>query len=330
MSTCCIITVGGKLFVCTSNGVDESHVNIPAPNAPSFIAMDRETGGVLWTDNSPGVNILHGQWASPTYGVFGGQPQIIFPGGDGWLYSFDPAGDGQGNSQLLWKFDMNPKEALYSVRGRSTRNHMIGFACSYDGLLYFAVGEDPEHGEGNGHLWCIDPAHKMDGSDVSAELAVDAAGNQLPQRRLQAVDVDAGERAIPNPDSAVIWHHTGGDINGNGELEYEEEMHRTLGTPAIKDDLLYVVDFSGIVHCIDAKTGQPWWSYDMFSQSWGSALVVDDKIYVGNEEGGVPCIRAFTRRRRRDAEWLAAGRKQHVEFGLRHADRRQQRLVHDE
>lgn len=287
MSTCCIVTMGGKLFVCTSNGVDESHVNIPAPQAPSFIAMDRETGAVLWTDNSPGANILHGQWASPTWGVFGGQPQIIFPGGDGWLYSFDPEGDGEGHSKLLWKFDANPKEALYSVRGRSERNHMIGFACSYDGLLYFAVGEDPEHGEGDGHLWCLNPAHRTDGSDVSAELAVDAAGNLLPQRRLQAVDRSIGEQAVPNPDSAVVWHYTGHDVNGNGKLEYEEQMHRGLSTPAIKDDLLYIADFSGIVHCLDAQTGVSHWTYDMFSQSWGSALVVDDKVYVGNEEGTI-------------------------------------------
>ena len=70
------------------------HINLPAPDAPSFIAMDKNTGKVLWTDNSPGTNILHGQWSSPAYAVLGGQPQVIFAGGDGWVYSFDPQGDG--------------------------------------------------------------------------------------------------------------------------------------------------------------------------------------------------------------------------------------------
>ena len=156
MCSCSITGAGDVIFVCTSNGVDESHVNIPAPDAPSFIAMNRDTGEVLWTDGSPGINILHGQWSSPTHAEFDGQAQAIFAGGDGWLYSFDPAG-ADGEAKLLWKFDCNPKAALYSVRGRSSRNHIIGTPVVYDGLVYVAVGEDPEHGEGNGHLWCIDP-----------------------------------------------------------------------------------------------------------------------------------------------------------------------------
>jgi outer membrane protein assembly factor BamB len=64
-------------------------------------------------------------------------------------------------------------------------------------------------------------------------------------------------------------------------------MHRSCGTVAIKDDILYICDFSGIVHCLNAKSGDGYWSYDMFSQSWGSPLIVDGKVYVGNEEGGV-------------------------------------------
>src|SRR5690606_39184753 len=114
----------------------------------------------------------------------------------------------------------------------------------YDGMVYVAVGQDPEHGEGQGHLWCIDPLKKTDGSDVSPTLAVDAEGKPLKQRRLQAVDVNAGEKEIENPDSAEIWHYSGGDIDGDGEISWEEEMHRSCGTVAIKDDILYISDFS--------------------------------------------------------------------------------------
>ena len=157
MCNCSITCVGDVMFVNTSNGVDEGHVTLPQPKAPSFIAMNRDTGKILWSDGSPGANVLHGQWSSPTYGVFKGQAQVIFGAGDGWLYSFDPAGDGQGNSKLLWKFDCNPKESKYLLGGRATRNHLIATPVVYDGAIYIAVGEDPEHGEGVGHLWCIDP-----------------------------------------------------------------------------------------------------------------------------------------------------------------------------
>ena len=54
MCSCSVTTLGDILFVNTRNGVDEAHINLPAPDAPSFIAMDKNTGKVLWTDNSPG------------------------------------------------------------------------------------------------------------------------------------------------------------------------------------------------------------------------------------------------------------------------------------
>ena len=161
MCSCSVTAVGDLLFVNTSNGVDEEHINLPRLDAPSFIACGKNTGKVLWTDNSPGRNMLHGQWSSPAYAVLGGVPQVIFGGGDGWLYSFAAEGE-NGKPELLWKFDCNPKESKYVLGGRATRNHIIGTPVIYDGLVYVGVGEDPEHGEGVGHLWCIDPTKRGD------------------------------------------------------------------------------------------------------------------------------------------------------------------------
>ena len=130
----------------------------------------KNTGKVLWTDKSPGLNILHGQWSSPTAGKLGGVEQILFAGGDGWLYSFDPKGDGKGNSKLLWKFDCNPKNSKWLLSGRGTRNNLIAIPVIYDGHVYIAVGQDPEHQDGGGHLWCIDPTKR---GNVSPTLAID-------------------------------------------------------------------------------------------------------------------------------------------------------------
>lgn len=289
MSTCCILIDGDVIFVTTSNGVDETHVHIPAPNAPSLLALDRNSGLVLWSDNPAGSNILHGQWASLTFAEIAGQTQLLFPAGDGWLYSYDPRGDGQGDARLLWKFDANPKDALYSVSGRSERNSLIGFACVDDGLVYIAVGDDPEHGEGNGHLWCIDPTRR---GDVSPTLVVDREGQQIVDnkngtRRLRALNSDAREKEIPNPNSAVVWHYTQSDTNQDGTIDFEEEMHRTIGTPAIRDDRLYITDFSGIIHCLNAKTGKSHWNYDTFAAVWGSPLIADGKVYIGDEDGEI-------------------------------------------
>jgi outer membrane protein assembly factor BamB len=290
MCSCSVTAAGDVLFVCTSNGVDVEHNYIPAPEAPSFFAMNKHTAEVLWTDASPGLNILHGQWSSPTYGVLGGQPQVIFAGGDGWVYSFDPHGDGQGNAKLLWKFDANPKTSFYTVSGRATRNHIIATPVIYEDLVYVAVGEDPEHGEGVGHLWCIDPTKR---GDVSPELAFNSADpdTPIPHKRLQAVVEEEGDFVRANPNSAAIWHYGEVDSNGDGRIDFEETMHRTVGTVAIKDDVLYIADFSGLFHSLDAKTGKVHWTYDMLAATWGSPLVVDGKVYVGDDDGDVAIFR---------------------------------------
>lgn len=289
MCSCSLTCVGDLCFVNTSNGVDESHINIPAPKAPSFLCINKNNGKVLWSDGSPGLNILHGQWSSPLYFETKGQAQVVFGAGDGWIYSFDPKGDGSGNPYLLWKFDANPKDSLYLLGGRATRNHIIGTPIFYDGHVYAAVGEDPEHGEGVGHLYCIDPNRR---GDVGPELAFDKDGKELPPKRLQCVDPKKGEVAKPNPNSAVVWHYSAVDKNKNGKMDFEETMHRTIGSAAIKDDLLFVVDFSGLVHCVDAKkveNGSPvvYWTHDMFAASWGSPLIVDGKVYCGDEDGDI-------------------------------------------
>ena len=299
MCSCSCCFAGDTLFVNTSNGLDESHINLPAPNAPSFFAMNKNTGEVLWTDKSPGLNILHGQWSSPTYGVLDGTPQVIFGGGDGWVYSFAPDGDGAGNPKLIWKFDCNPKETVWILGGRGTRNNIIATPVIYDGLVYVAVGQDPEHGEGVGNLWCIDPTKALDGSDVSTTFAVDKEGNRLPHRRLQAIDPSKGEQAVTNPDHAAVWHYSTFDSDGNDKIDFEETMHRSCGTVAIKDDILYISDFSGLFHCLDIsemsdqkdEQGVPCpkvkWTYDMFAAAWGSPLIVEGKVYVGDEDGDI-------------------------------------------
>ena len=98
---------------------------------------------------------------------------------------------------------------------------------------------------------------------------------------------EQGEVARPNPNSAAIWHYAGFDADSNGKLAFEETMHRTCGTVAIKDGLLYVADFSGLFHCLDVKTGKPIWTHDMLAASWGSPLIADGKVYIGDEDGDI-------------------------------------------
>jgi outer membrane protein assembly factor BamB len=141
------------VFAETSNGRDDAHEKIPSPKAPSFIAVNKNTGKVVWQDNSPGDRILHGQWSSPSLGVVDGLAQVFFPGGDGWLYGFDAR-----TGAKLWKFDLNPKDSVWP----KTRNDGISTPVFAGGRIYMSVGQDPETGEGIGHMYCIDPGKRGD------------------------------------------------------------------------------------------------------------------------------------------------------------------------
>ena len=282
-SVCSPCVLGNRVFVVTGNAIS-SHSSMPSPKAASFIAVNKTTGEVLWTDNSPGKNILHGQWGSPAAGVLGGQPQVIFPGGDGWLYSFDPAGDAMGNSKLLWKFDCNPKNAIWKLGGEGTRNHFMNAPTLHDGRVYVAVGQDPEHGEGDGRIWCIDATKR---GDVSAELVFNprSPGKPIPHKRLQACVAAKGDFTKPNPNSAAIWQYVGTDLNKDGKQQFEEEMHRCANRVVVHDDLVFAADFSGLLHCVDAKTGQAHWTYDLLAQVWAAPALSNDHVLIGDEDG---------------------------------------------
>ena len=267
----------GRIFVTINNGVGEDYVSVPKPDAPSLVCLNKDTGEVHWQDNSPGANILVTQFSSPTVTEIAGQVQVIVPQSDGWVRAFDPE-----TGAKLWEFDVNPKTNFYTISGRSNRNSLLGNAVVSEGRVYIASGLDPEQGEGVGRLVCIDPTKR---GDVSSELAVDAEDKPLPRRRAQAVDPKAGEKAIPNPNSALVW-----EFLSCGK-KFEEVMHRSMSSVAVANGLVIAADMAGLVHCFDAKTGQRHWAHDTLATIWASPLIVDDKIYVADEDGEIAVYR---------------------------------------
>jgi outer membrane protein assembly factor BamB len=153
MSNSSPVVWGNLLFVSTSNGQDEAHVNIPSPRAPSIIALNKDTGGLVWEDNSVEDRILHGQWSTPSVGEIGGVMQVVSAQGDGWVRGYEAA---TGNK--LWEFDTNPKESIWP----RTRNELISTPVIHENRVYIANGQDPEHGEGVGHMYAIDATKRGD------------------------------------------------------------------------------------------------------------------------------------------------------------------------
>jgi outer membrane protein assembly factor BamB len=76
----------------------------PSAIGPVLGLLNKNTGEVVWEDNSPGTQIIFGEFASPLIIETGGVAQVIAPQGDGWVRSFEAK-----TGKLLWKFDINPK-----------------------------------------------------------------------------------------------------------------------------------------------------------------------------------------------------------------------------
>jgi outer membrane protein assembly factor BamB len=144
---------GDLVYVSTSNGQDESHVNIPSPRAPALIAVNKHEGKLVWEDNSVEDRILHGQWSPPAVGSIGGVVQVVSAQGDGKVRGYEAV-----TGKKLWEFDTNPKEAVWP----RTRNELIATPVIHQDRVYIGNGQDPEHGEGVGHFYAIDATKRGD------------------------------------------------------------------------------------------------------------------------------------------------------------------------
>jgi len=76
-----------------------------------------------------------------------------------------------------------------------------------------------------------------------------------------------------------------GDVTETGPLwSYPLERY-SVSTPAIINGLAFVTDGKGTLHCVDADTGQPYWTHDVGNSIWGSPLAAEGRIYVGARDG---------------------------------------------
>lgn len=239
-----VLLVGERLFVSTSNGVDWTNVHIPAPDAPALICLDKSTGKLLGEERS-GISsrTFRCNWSSPAFGTADGRDMVVFGGGDGFCYAFEPE-PVDGVLKEIWRFDCNPPH--YKVDPKTNKPFKYGRNKAYSEIVatpvihgdrvYVATGQDPESGDGVGVLSCIDATKT-------------------------------------------------GDVTATGKVWAYEKIARSLSTVSVTPDgLVYAADYSGMIHCLDAKSGKPKWVYDTEGRIWGSTLAADGKVYCGTEE----------------------------------------------
>jgi len=77
-----------------------------------------------------------------------------------------------------------------------------------------------------------------------------------------------------------------GDVTATHRLwRTEGKMPQRVGSGVIHEGHLYLSDADGFAECIEATTGKVVWKERLGGRLWGSLLLADGKLYVGNLEG---------------------------------------------
>jgi outer membrane protein assembly factor BamB len=268
-SNCSVITLGDRLYTCTSNGMDWTHVNIPSPQSPSFIVLDRNTGAFLAEDDAKiGPNIKHGQWSSPSIGTVNGKNQIYFGGGDGVLYAFDPVPHKEDDSTYMkkvWWFDAVPEDYKFDKTGKPIKypaaegpSEINATPVFYKNRVYVAIGQDPEHGEGVGRLVCVDATKT--GDITKTGLIWDF---KEIHRSISTVSLDAE--------------------TGKKYWEYDMKSHM-WGSTFVADGKVYCGDEDGDVRVFaDDKELKVISEVNMNSPVYSTPIVANGVMYIGTQ-----------------------------------------------
>ena len=255
-----VLIAGDLLWVSTSNGVDYGHVETPAPTAPCLITVNKHTGELVGEEASGlSERIFHGNWTSPAYLATESQELCIFGGPDGRVYAFTP-------------------ETRIGEQGWPILEEAWRFDANPPAYR-FKDGEELKYATREG------PSEVM-GTPVTVGDRVYASIGQDPEHGSgigNLVCIDATKRGdITDVEGALIWSYT--------------KINRSLSTVAVVGDLLFAADFSGFVYCLDANTGEEHWVHDTMAHIWGSPLVADGKVYIGNEDGYLTILPASAER----------------------------------
>ena len=256
---------GDLLYVSTSNGRDESHDHVPSPKAPSLIALNKNTGQLAWAAGYPGEKILHGQWAAVAVGAIGGVVQVVSPQGDGWVRGYEAE-----TGKQLWEFDSNPKDSVWP----KTRNELISTPVIYKDRVYIANGQDPEHGEGPGHLYCIDATKRGDITQSGKVWQFDKIRRSMSTAAIW--------------DGIVYYADFSGFLHaldaGTGKEYWTHDLLAAVwGSAMVIDGKIYVGDEDGDVVVLEAgKTKKQIAEMNMGSSVYCTPVAANGTLYIVN------------------------------------------------
>ena len=235
---------GDHLYVSTSNGQDDKHKYVANPLAPTLIVLDKDTGRLLATDGELiGKRMFHGHWSSPVAARFEGREMILFGGGDGILYAFEPLGsisngDEKQKLKKIWQYDCNPPDyrrlpySGWKSKSPDGPSEINATPIVRGNRVYVSIGQSPIHGPGQGMLSCVDGAtgrkiweSRRVGRSLS-DVAIDGDLLYISDFSglLHCFDADTGERYWQHELGAGVW--CASPVVANGKVYISTERTR--------------------------------------------------------------------------------------------------------
>ena len=276
LANCSPLVLDDLVYVVTSNGVDGNTEKPKAPDAPSFLAVHKDDGKVAWSSNLPGPNILDGQWSNPAAAEVNGVKEVIFPGGDGWLYGFEAK-----KGELLWKFDCNPKKSEFKPKTGDRHAQLPRRHAGRRGRQGLRRRR-PRAGRRPRRRPSLVHRHYEEAGPTRT-------------KDLSPVNDDFDPKAEENKGSGLVWHFGGLYDAKNPKpagADRDYSFGRTVSTAAVHDGLVYAAELDGFLHCLDAKTGKEYWSHDLGGATWSSPYYVDGKVFMGVDNGDLFIFKA--------------------------------------
>ena len=323
VASCSVLVHGDFVYVCTGNGRFKYTEKPFYPLTPSLIVLNKHTGQLVARDDEQiGEQLWRGQWSSPSLATVNGKAQILFATGNGLCYAFEPVDPAAKVTPDRWITTTLRGPIVYfiDVKGKNTAGlspaeyakkfsplsstqkpalplefrYSIGLPVTtpVDSIPTAKVPDVPILKK----IWwfdCLPPeyrnapfyAHEATGDGQKHPCDIISTPVFYRNRVYVAIGGDPVHGSKNSRGNLVCIDPTKtGDVTRSGKVWNYDQLNATLTTVAIADGLVFVIDEASVIHCLDADTGQKYWTYALKSdrgQLNSALLAVDGKLFAG-------------------------------------------------
>ncbi len=323
VASCSVLVHGDFVYACTGNGRYKTTDKPFYPLTPSLIALDKHSGRLVARDDEQiGEQLWRGQWSSPSLATVHGKAQILFATGNGLCYAFEPVDPAAKviadrwitttlRGPIVCYIDVKHKDTAGLSPAEYARKFSpfssaqepalpLEFRYSIDMPVTTPIDSRPTAKVPDvpilKKIWwfdCLPPEYKnapfyargATGDGQKHPCDIIATPVYYRNRVYVAIGGDPVHGSKNSRGNLVCIDPTKtGDVTRSGQVWNYDKLNATLTSVSIADGLVFVIDEARVIHCLDADTGQNYWTYTLKSDrgQLNSAMVAaDGKLFAG-------------------------------------------------